>query len=210
MSCHIFLSSAGLVFSDGPVWKEHRRFALRSLRDFGMGKISLQAKIHDELAFFLDEIATQNGKAWDLQSLLPKAISNNICAIIYGSRFEYDDPIFQRNIDAISSSVRHQSLVMMMAFIPFLEILPKLLPKFKMLRSNVDLRERYAQQQIDEHLVNYDPDNPRDFIDVYLAEMHRRKERDGGTSFDGEARCLMRFFTFKITALHFQQRLECH
>ena len=41
---------AGIIFLDyGPAWKEHRRFALITLRNFGMGKQSMEDRILGEL-----------------------------------------------------------------------------------------------------------------------------------------------------------------
>ena len=93
-----FFSSTGIVFTDGEVWREHRRFTLTCLRDFGMGKVSLEAKIHEEASYLLAEVATENGRPFDVRKHLPKAVSNIICSIIYGSRFDYNDEVFKVNI----------------------------------------------------------------------------------------------------------------
>ncbi|KAF4528267.1 hypothetical protein B566_EDAN014157 [Ephemera danica] len=38
----------GLIFSQGDLWREQRRFTLRHLRDLGFGKHSMQGLIHEE------------------------------------------------------------------------------------------------------------------------------------------------------------------
>lgn len=45
----IFYGNHGLVFSDGPLWKEQRRFALHVLRDFGFGRNVMEEKINVDL-----------------------------------------------------------------------------------------------------------------------------------------------------------------
>lgn len=63
-----------------------------------MGKVSLEAKIHEEASVLLGMFSAENEKPFDVRKHLPKAISNIICSIIYGSRFDYSDPVFQANI----------------------------------------------------------------------------------------------------------------
>ena len=43
----------------GPHWKTLRRFTLRALRDFGLGKTSLEDKIKDEVEIVLAELYYQ-------------------------------------------------------------------------------------------------------------------------------------------------------
>ncbi len=41
----------GVILSNGPYWREIRRFLLRNLRDFGFGKSSMEELFHDEVSF---------------------------------------------------------------------------------------------------------------------------------------------------------------
>ena len=41
-------SLQGIITSDGLRWQEHRRFALKHLKDFGFGKIGLEGVIQEE------------------------------------------------------------------------------------------------------------------------------------------------------------------
>ena len=96
---------SGVVNTEGSYWKEHRRFTVSSLRDFGMGKHSLEYKIHEEIEAFTSELKKQNGSAMDLHLLMNMTISNIICSIMFGDRFSYDDPEFIRMIGILDTMV---------------------------------------------------------------------------------------------------------
>ena len=37
--------AVGVIQIDGPIWQEHRRFALHTFRDFGVGKNVMQERV---------------------------------------------------------------------------------------------------------------------------------------------------------------------
>uniref|UniRef100_A0A3B4X561 Cytochrome P450 2J6-like n=2 Tax=Seriola lalandi dorsalis TaxID=1841481 RepID=A0A3B4X561_SERLL len=51
----------GVVFSNGSIWKEQRRFALSTLRYFGLGKRSLEPVILDEFTHCANEFRGNKG-----------------------------------------------------------------------------------------------------------------------------------------------------
>uniref|UniRef100_H2Z9F6 Uncharacterized protein n=1 Tax=Ciona savignyi TaxID=51511 RepID=H2Z9F6_CIOSA len=86
----------GVLFIDyNDHWKRQRRFGLSTLRGFGVGKRSMEDRITEEVAYLNDAIRTHDGKAFDIQSILSNAVSNNICSIVMGRRFDYDDERFK-------------------------------------------------------------------------------------------------------------------
>ncbi len=52
-------ASAGIIMSNGPYWKEQRRFTLRNLRDFGFGKTSREDVIMAEATKLCDAYKEQ-------------------------------------------------------------------------------------------------------------------------------------------------------
>uniref|UniRef100_A0A7N6FIX8 Cytochrome P450 2K1-like n=1 Tax=Anabas testudineus TaxID=64144 RepID=A0A7N6FIX8_ANATE len=95
----------GVICSNGDSWKEMRRFSLTNLRDFGMGKKACEDKIIEESHYLLEVFKNFKGEAFDTTHSVNSSVSNIICSIIYGSRFEYDDPKFTSMVDVANKRI---------------------------------------------------------------------------------------------------------
>jgi hypothetical protein len=50
----------GVLMSGGNYWKEQRRFILRTLRDFGFGKSSMESLITEEMQKLCEKLKTDS------------------------------------------------------------------------------------------------------------------------------------------------------
>lgn len=56
------MSVVGVIMQDyNLVWKEHRRFALTTMRNFGMGKTSMEDRIRGEIEYIVNTLERNNG-----------------------------------------------------------------------------------------------------------------------------------------------------
>ncbi|KAL6095523.1 uncharacterized protein ACO6RY_09432 [Pungitius sinensis] len=95
----------GVIWSNGDSWKDMRRFALTNLRDFGMGKRASEDKIIEECEHLI-EVFKKHKEPFDTTQPMNYAVSNIICSIVYGSRFEYDDPQFTSLVDRTNRTIQ--------------------------------------------------------------------------------------------------------
>ena len=92
--------------ASGPLWKEQRKTSLEILREFGMGKNLLAHRIQEEVTHYIRAIQDFKGEPADLSKLTQVSVSNNICSIVFGQRFEYNDPEFIRYLSTMDENFK--------------------------------------------------------------------------------------------------------
>ena len=76
----------GLLFNDGDSWKSHRRFSLKTLKDFGFGKKSLESVLLEEADRMVDFFVEKKQEPVYVQTLFNLAILNVLWTIVAGKR----------------------------------------------------------------------------------------------------------------------------
>ncbi|XP_051940449.1 cytochrome P450 2U1 isoform X1 [Hippocampus zosterae] len=172
----IMTKRKGIVFAPyGPVWRKHRKFCHASLRNFGVGKLTLEPCILQGLATVKSELLRlrqEVGKGgMDLTPLVSNAVSNVICSLALGERFPQDDRQFGTLLGLMVRGLELcvNSPAVLINIFPPLYHLP--FGAFGELRRVERDITAFLKRIIAKHCDTLDPENPRDLVDMYLVEI---------------------------------------
>ncbi|CAH2324616.1 cytochrome P450 2J6-like [Pelobates cultripes] len=175
----------GLVVAPyGRAWKEHRRFTLSTLRDFGQGKSSMDDRVAEESVYLLQEFKKNKDILYDPHSVVNNAVSNIICTIVFGRRYEYNDTTFSNILQLVHKHMKRTTgfwanLYNVLGLIHYLP-----LPHQKLF-GNMKSIFAFLENVLEEHKSTRVLGEPRDYIDCYLEELDKeRKEGNNKQTFD--------------------------
>ncbi|XP_042885578.1 methyl farnesoate epoxidase-like [Penaeus japonicus] len=162
----------GVMFVEGDFWKEQRRFSLHHFRNLGFGKRSHESVIHEEARELIDEVLDTDGSI-KLQNVLGISSINILWAVMGGVRFPRKDPQLMHLVDGLNKLFRAGDVSggLVGAF-PFLRHFVSKEHRAIVVMNGFASVEKFIKKAVDEHKENLDPNNPRDFIDIYLNEIN--------------------------------------
>ena len=115
-------------------FKSNRRLCLSILKQFGFGHRVMETRILTEVEEMINKVREQQGRPFDMQQLIMYCVANVIMSMLFGHRFEHNDPAFQELISTIHEGLSYFSIA--------LELFPavRILPYFKkMAAMNIGL-----------------------------------------------------------------------
>ncbi|XP_015266096.1 PREDICTED: cytochrome P450 2F5-like [Gekko japonicus] len=171
-----FTQGNGIAFSNGDKWKVLRRFALQTLKNFGMGRSSVEERIQEEAQCLVREFRKTGGAPFNPINLVCRAVSNVICSVVFGNRFDYEDADFLTLLDHFNENFKIMSSFwgeLYNIFPRFMDLLPG--PHQQIFRNFEKLRQ-FIAERVRRHQESIDPSDPRDFIDCFLIRMEQEKQ----------------------------------
>ena len=177
--------------SSGRMWKDHRRFSMSVMREFGMGKVGAEKNIQYESEIVMESFKSHRGQAFDPLNVINMAVANIICIFAFGKRFDYENTEFKNALNGVNESFRtlsHPALryVLTSRFCKY--IAPGLFKKFQML---YEVQVAFVRKNTEEHKEHYDG-TVNDLIDAYFKEMETEKQ---GSVFCGKFSISLTFIT---------------
>ncbi|XP_073070055.1 cytochrome P450 2D17-like [Manis javanica] len=168
--------SQGVILAPyGRAWREQRRFSVSTMRNLGLGKKSLEQWITEEASCLCAAFSDQVGRPFSPNLLLNKAVSNVIASLIFGRRFEYDDPRFLKLLDVLQDAVKEDTGLLreVLNSIPVLLHIPGLAAKAL---QGQQAFASLVDELLAENKMTWDQDQPpRDLTDAFLDEVEKSK-----------------------------------
>ncbi|CAG2194539.1 unnamed protein product [Mytilus edulis] len=169
-------AGSGIVFANGDDWKGRRRFSLQAMRDFGVGKSSLEEKILEEIQNVADDLEKMKGaEISNLKEMMTKASCNVIHSLIFGYRYKHDNESLQQLIKTMDNIFSGPGALSASGIFPVLNLIMK--DNLKMRRDGFSTLKKYIEKHITEHRESFDPEHIRDFIDMYVEAEKEESER---------------------------------
>ncbi|XP_036035286.1 cytochrome P450 2J3-like [Onychomys torridus] len=178
-------NNTGLLMSSGQTWKEQRRFALMTLKNFGLGKKSLEQRIKEEALHLVDAIGEEEAQPFDPNFKITNGVSNIICSITFGKRFEYGDGQFQELLKLSNEVIYLEASMMCVLYNVFPSIMKYLPGSHQTVFRNWEKLKLFVSHMMDSHRKDWNPLEPRDFIDAFFTEMAKHPDKTT-TSFNEE------------------------
>uniref|UniRef100_A0A1I8IXR2 Cytochrome P450 n=1 Tax=Macrostomum lignano TaxID=282301 RepID=A0A1I8IXR2_9PLAT len=169
----------GIVSAEGELWREHRRFALKVLRDFGFARSGTEEAIHAELAELQQTLDAEPGRGWETDELVPRAIANRAALQLpAGTQDEgFTDFMLasQENLQGNNIGRFIPTAFPGLYSIPgFMRLLQLIGVDVFVFKRNIEVTHRFCRDQIDRHRRNLaEVSEPADFLDAFLLEQQR-------------------------------------
>ncbi|GAB6030768.1 hypothetical protein CHUAL_007617 [Chamberlinius hualienensis] len=180
----------GVISNDGVFWKQHRRFILTNLRDYGVGKLALEPMLLTELHHFIEVVKTKNGESFAVKQLLNNSLTNNINILVTGKRYEYDDPTMIKMLQLFRKAEMLFPVLTVFALFPWLSKLPgaDIILKKKQIKELIATFLSIVGDTIQQVKVDYKDGQQSNYIHAYLTERLSRLQADASDNiFSDEA-----------------------
>ncbi|XP_078517162.1 cytochrome P450 2G1-like [Lissotriton helveticus] len=161
--------------SNGERWKQIRRFSVMTLKNFGMGKRSIEEMIQEEAEFLVKELRKTNESPFDDTHIFTNAVSNVICSVVFGKRFEYEDKEFVKLLNMMTSIIPLLNSLAVQLYFMIPKIMDCLPGAHKRAIRCLEGLTEFVEMRANINLETLDPSSPRDFIDSFLIKMEQEK-----------------------------------
>ena len=157
-------------------WRLHRKLTVSALKTFINDVLKEGTVINDELDLLLKRVRSRNGEPHDITKDIRLAVMNVICALVFGSRYELNDPEFARFVEMTNRIVTMLASGSVVDMFPWLRFFP--FKSIKTLKNSCKERDELIGRIFQEHVNANRMQNPRDLTDAILKAKMEAEEED--------------------------------
>ncbi|XP_062832917.1 cytochrome P450 2J4-like isoform X2 [Anolis carolinensis] len=173
---------SGVGFSNGHAWKQQRRLAQVTLAKLGVGKRIMEDKIEDEAQQLVEIFASKKGKPFDPTLIITNSVSNVTHALMFGHRWSLEDLHFNKLVKAIEYTMHFGVSIFYVLYELFPSLMERLPGLHKKALEATEILLSLSKEEIQKHKEQEPTLEPRVFIDYYLLEMGKDKNKNDPTS----------------------------
>ncbi|KAM3911027.1 cytochrome P450 2G1-like [Leptodactylus fuscus] len=178
-----FYNNSGLTQLNGEYWRQMRQFSLLTLKDFGMGRKTLEEPIQVEAHHLVDYFRKSNKQPINPSTTLSCASSNIIASVLVGRRYEYTDEKWMKILKDMRDSFEIISSPWGQMYDMFPNIMDYLPGHHRKMFDLLKELKEVVKENVKDHEDSLDPSCPRDYIDCFLIRM-RQENVNSKTCFD--------------------------
>ncbi|PIC24482.1 hypothetical protein B9Z55_017809 [Caenorhabditis nigoni] len=182
----------GIVASNGEFWQEHRRFALKTLRDFGLGRNLMEEKIMEEYRYRFSQTSNGNNNKSSIETnssmFFDLLIGSIINQLLISERFKQGDPEFEKLKESLSVGL--EKFGVLDIFLPDWMMnawwmkwrMDDILGPFSWIHrlSARNVKRRMELIESGEHVIDGDG---TDFMDAYINKYEKDKREGVNSTF---------------------------
>ncbi|XP_029139534.1 cytochrome P450 2K4-like [Protobothrops mucrosquamatus] len=170
----------GIIFSHGENWKVMQRFTISTLRDYGMGRRTIEDKITEECRVLIKTMETYaGGLMFPPNKIKHKSILLILISIISGKKFCFITSRFLRLLKLFNENIQLSRTFDMLIYNMFPR-LGALLNSCKTRLNNRKELNAFLQATFKQHLSELGENDQRSFIDSFLVQQRQKKKTTEG------------------------------
>ncbi|XP_032923022.1 cytochrome P450 2J2-like [Catharus ustulatus] len=162
----------GLISSNGHIWRQQRKFALATLKSLA---VNFEEKVQEESRYLVETIEEEKGQPFDPHYKINSAVSNIICSITFGNRFDYHDNRFQELLHSLAETLLLIGSFWGQLYNAFPLIMRWLPGPFRKIFRHWEKLQYFVKGVIAKHKEDLDQSEAGDYIDCYLKEIEKFK-----------------------------------
>ncbi|XP_073442588.1 cytochrome P450 2C5-like isoform X1 [Dendrobates tinctorius] len=165
----------GILFASNDNWRAMRRFTLSTLRDFGMGKETIENKISEESDFLVQKFRSYKGEPFDNIMILNAAVSNIIVTILLSKRYDYEDPTLLKLVKMNNENVQLAGTPMAMLYNTYPSVMRWFTSISETVARNANVVHTFIRETFTNHREQLDVNDQRNLIDSFLVKQREEK-----------------------------------